>query len=207
MLDELGIPVVYTHDGSSHVEGHHLSQLEDDKSRYKDSSVILLFRDPRDVTVSSFFQVTKRLKKEYTGTLSDFIRDKHHGLEKVIAFYRIWLRHLDIPQTTLIVSYEEMHDDAVATMKKILDFLQTPVPEKRLVALTEKFGFKNMQQMEKDGKFSGTYGKWLSPGDPEDPESFKTRKGKPGGYADYLSGEDIAWCNEVLKNANLDLGY
>ncbi|TIP61683.1 MAG: hypothetical protein E5X55_36270 [Mesorhizobium sp.] len=42
----------------------------------------------------------------------------------------------------------------------------------------------------------------MQPRDPDDPESFKVRKGKVGGYLDYLSTDDVAFCDDVL--ARLD---
>ena len=35
--------------------------------------------------------------------------------------------------------------------------------------------------------------------DQKDPDTFKFRRGKVGGYVDYLSDEDIAYCDEVLS--------
>jgi hypothetical protein len=46
----------------------------------------------------------------------------------------------------------------------------------------------------------------FSAGRPGDPESFKTRRGKIGGYVDYLSAEDIAWLNRRI-DAELDPFY
>ncbi len=44
------------------------------------------------------------------------------------------------------------------------------------------------------------------PGDHSDPESFKTRKGRVGGYADYLCGKEIEYMNAYLEK-NLALFY
>ena len=39
----------------------------------------------------------------------------------------------------------------------------------------------------------------LRPADAGDTESFKTRKGKVGGYRDYFSAEEIAKVDEVIR--------
>src|SRR5207249_9665213 len=44
--------------------------------------------------------------------------------------------------------------------------------------------FENMKKMEAAGAFDS---KILRPGDVRDPESFKVRRGKIGGYREYLS--------------------
>ena len=51
-----------------------------------------------------------------------------------------------------------------------------------------------MQRKEARGEYSTLS---LTPADASDPESFKVRRGKIGGYADYLSEEDVAFM-EVL---------
>ncbi len=47
--------------------------------------------------------------------------------------------------------------------------------------------FENMQKLEAAGAFDSNI---LHPGDVRDPESFKVRRGKVGGYREYLSAED-----------------
>ena len=47
--------------------------------------------------------------------------------------------------------------------------------------------FENMQKLEAAGAFDSNI---LHPGDVRDPESFKVRRGKVGGYREYLSADD-----------------
>ena len=42
----------------------------------------------------------------------------------------------------------------------------------------------------------------LRPADPHNPESFKVRRGKVGGYVDYLSSEDIAYVDAYGNPTN-----
>ena len=41
----------------------------------------------------------------------------------------------------------------------------------------------------------------LQPGDVSDPESYKVRKGKVGGYADYLASDDIEYATQAMAAA------
>jgi hypothetical protein len=50
-----------------------------------------------------------------------------------------------------------------------------------------------------DGR-ANRYRHKLIPSDSDNPDSYKVRRGKVGGYSDYLSAEDIAYCDEVLKH-------
>ena len=64
--------------------------------------------------------------------------------------------------------------------------------------------FENMQRLEAAGAFDS---KILRPGDVRDPESFKVRRGKVGGYRDYLSAEDQEYAAEALTELDVRFGY
>jgi hypothetical protein len=50
--------------------------------------------------------------------------------------------------------------------------------------------FDNMRALERKNAFKSAR---LRPADGADPESFKTRKGKVGGYREYFTDEDLAY--------------
>ena len=56
--------------------------------------------------------------------------------------------------------------------------------------------FGNMKKLEAAGAFAS---KILQPTDVADPESFKVRRGKVGGYTDYLTGDDLAYATEAMR--------
>src|SRR6266568_1678270 len=64
--------------------------------------------------------------------------------------------------------------------------------------------FENMKKMEAAGAFDS---KILRPGDVRDPESFKVRRGKVGGYREYLSVEDQDYASAALTKLDPRLGY
>ena len=64
--------------------------------------------------------------------------------------------------------------------------------------------FDNMKTMEATGRFKS---RKLLPGDRADPESFKVRQGKVGGYVNYLGPEDIAYMNQALSRLDARYGY
>src|SRR5438046_10268684 len=64
--------------------------------------------------------------------------------------------------------------------------------------------FDNMQKLEAAGAFDS---KILRPGDVRDPESFKVRRGKVGGYREYLSAEDQEYAAGALTNLESGFGY
>jgi hypothetical protein len=197
MLDAANVHIDYTHDRSGHQGQRHLSEMGHDKSAYKDRRVVLLVRDPRDVVVSGYFQATKRIGV-YDGSISDFIRDPKHGIEKIIIFNSDWFSSAGIPKDFHLIQYEDMHARLREVLTEVIRFAD---PGRRLPDLDkimELGRFENMQEMENSGELAKKYGKILKPGDPTDVESFKCRKGKVGGYADYLSEDDIEYCDMMM---------
>jgi hypothetical protein len=201
MLDAAGVHIDYTHDRSGHQGQRHYTEMEHDKSGYKDRRVVLLVRDPRDVVVSGYFQATKRIGV-YDGSISDFIRDPKHGIEKIIIFNSDWLASATVPKDFHLIQYEDMHTRLREVLTGVIRFAD---PKRRMPDLDrvmELGRFENMQEMENSGELAKKYGRILKPGDPADVESFKCRKGKVGGYADYLSEDDINYCNAMMEKYN-----
>ena len=160
-----------------------------------------MVRDPRDTVVSGYFQAVKRIKV-FKGSISDFIRDEKHGIEKILKFHAIWLDNKDAPKDFLLVRYEDMHKSALVVLKKTLEFLQVKnIDENKLKKVVEFAKFDNMHRLEKEGFFEKKYGSILTPSDKSDKESFKVRRGQVGGYLDYLSEKDTEYCNECMRNS------
>jgi hypothetical protein len=198
MLDAAGVHIDYTHDRSGHCGQRHFSEMEHDKSGYKGRRVAFLVRDPRDVAVSSYFQATKRISV-YSGSISEFIRDPKHGIEKIIIFNSEWFASAGVPESFCLVQYEDMHTRLREVLTEVIRFADPSRPMPDLDALMELGRFENMQEQESRGELAKKYGGILKPGDASDPESFKCRKGKVGGYGEYLSEEYIAYCDQVLR--------
>jgi hypothetical protein len=201
MLDAAGVHIDYTHDLSGHLGQRHFTEMEHDKSGYKDRRVVLLVRDPRDVVVSGYFQATKRIGV-YSGSISDFIRDPKHGIEKIIIFNSDWLASTGVPKDFHLIKYEDMHTRLREVLTGVIHFADPKRPLPDLDQIMELGRFENMQEMEKGGELAKKYGRILKPGDPTDVESFKCRKGKVGGYDEYLSEEDVSYCDAMMEKYN-----
>jgi len=179
--------------------------LSHDKRKYRSKSVVLLVRDPRDIVVSIFFHLKKR--DLLLGTdLGDFLTQERSGFGTVLEFHRIWRDNLHVPRRLLLVRYEDLSDNAELELRRVLDFASLTGITDQEVAEAVRFGrFDNMQQMERDGRF-GTYR--LRPRTPGELDSFKVRRGKVGGYVDYLTQAQVRDLDERLSRAGLEcFGY
>ena len=174
------------------------------KVKYKDKKIILLTRDPKDVVVSAYFHKRKRKKMAFSASFSDFLRDEVGSLKTYLAFLNSWANSKEISDC-LIIRYEEMHSDTLAVLRSIFDFAGVKdISNESLTAAIEFGLFDNMRELET----SDTLGSHrLRPIDPNDESSYKTRKGKVGGFVEHFSEDDLAYANSLIKELDPIFGY
>jgi hypothetical protein len=165
------------------------------KSEYRDRKVVLLVRDLRDLVVSTYFQMSRR-EKRYSKDLASFLRCPRGSIDTMIRFYDLWAANRQLPAALLLVRYEDLQRDTAGELRRILDFVGVrDVPDALVREAVAFASFDNMRRMEEsDAAGSGR----LRPGDRRDPESFKTRRGRIGGFAEYLSPEEVRWLDERI---------
>ncbi|MGJ8653980.1 MAG: sulfotransferase domain-containing protein [Opitutaceae bacterium] len=197
-------PVGFSHDETSNSEGRDLNDFTQDRKQYAGKHVLLLVRDPRDVVVSCFFQATRR-KSRYEGDIHTFLRSDTHGIRKIIRYYQIWNENKGVPESFTLLRYEDMHESPNESLRTALNYLGADkVSDAEIQDAIEFASFESMKKMEAQNSLKN---KKLRPGDKNDPESFKVRKGKIGGYADYLNEEDIAYCERALSEMECPFSY
>lgn len=206
MLESLKLAANYTHDGSGHSRTGHIDETKPASEAFAGKSVVFLYRDPRDTVVSGYFQASNRLKT-YAGSISDFIRDPRHGIEKVVHFNMEWLARGDSCCRFYPVTYEELLADTVGTLTRIVTFIGAERSLEAIKAVVDETSFEKMQEKEMSGEFGEQYGKVLLPTDINDPQSFKVREGIVGGFRKHLGEDDVAFCNEVLARLGYPLDY
>ena len=183
-------------------------ELQTSKAKYQDKRVIFLARDPRDVIVSSYFEMKNRSqlfgdnpyesrKAVFEGSLPEFIGNKTGGFETILSYYNIWAESRNIPRGFLLVRYEDMKSNAQHELRRVIDFLGLEsIPDSILAEAVEYASFENMRKMESQGRFKSGI---LIPADQSNQDSYKTRKGKVKGFADHLDEADIAFMNLAMR--------
>jgi len=183
-------------------------ELEVSKSKYRGKSIIFLVRDPRDVLVSSYYEVTQRghlfgdnphedRKMTFDGSLSDYIYTPIGGFDTILSYYNIWANNRQIPKKFLLVHYEDLHASPETQLRTVIDFIGLQVINDQTISEAVQFSsFENMRQMESDAVFNTGI---LSPADKSDENTYKSRKGKIGGYKDYLSETEIKFLNQKME--------
>jgi Sulfotransferase domain len=207
MLDDLGIEALYTHDGSGFEEHASIANLDADKTKFATGLVLLLVRDPRDVVISGYFQVVRRLRLQTAGamSISDFIRHPRYGIEKAVRFNLHWFAAARDMSDLAIVRYEDLHHDTSRALTAIVRFACAETATAVISDVAWRRSFAQMRQLEADGGFAARYGHALTPADLADPESYKVRRGMVGGYIDYLSRDDQEFCNRIVGETDYGL--
>jgi len=188
--------------------------MEKDVKCLANKKIIFMVRDPRDVVVSYFFQQKKRASlfggasqlggAESLSGISDFIRHNILGIDRIIDFMNLWYENRGKAKDMILIKYEDCLSRPREEFGKALDFLGVRTDKNKLDEAVEYSSFENMKKLEERDVLGDDR---LRPGDPNDPESFKVRKGKAGGFRDYLSAEDIEYVNGRFKWLNSVFGY
>jgi hypothetical protein len=174
-----------------------VTELESDSSHLRHKRIILLIRDVRDVLVSMYFQNKKRRKSKsrvpesYLTDVSTFVRCPIGSLDTFLRYYSIWAEQRHTFAQFVCVRYEDLHADPKHELRRVLGALAVDgVTEALLTDAVEFASFDNMRALETG---SSVNRRMLQPRDASDSESFKTRRGKVGGFAEYLTEADIEY--------------
>src|SRR6266478_2641560 len=173
------------------------------------AKIILLARDPRDCFVSLYLQITRRdpnapveLRQK---TVSEMLRDKRFGVRAIINTMNDWMDEFSRRDNFTLIRYETLRAAPEEHFRDLLAVLGESSPDMAIFQDALEFSrFENMQKLEAAGAFDS---KILHPGDVRDPESFKVRRGKVGGYREYLSAEDQAFAASALAKLDTRFGY
>lgn len=195
----VGLSVGFSHDD----DPHHRTpdELATDKSTYRDCRVVFLVRDPRDVFVSYYFERTRREpalygQSGYNGDMAAYIDYDRGSIDTMLHFYNIWAENRHVPADFLLLRYEDLTTDGEKQLRRLLDFLEVRDVSEEIIREAVEFAhFENMRRMEQKAAFDSSR---LRPGDAGDRESYKVRRGKVGGYVDYLADADIARLDERI---------
>jgi hypothetical protein len=131
--------------------------------------------------------------------LFDFVMDQDAGLPKVIEFFEIWQRELPKVRAALVVRYEDMRADPGAVLGRVLDFLGTPGSDAQIAEAVAYASYDNMKRLEQAQVFRSS-GTRLAPGDEANPQSYKVRRAKVGGYRDYFDDQQVAAIDAMLES-------
>lgn len=195
--------IKFTHDDDPHVK--HFTAIQESKKKYRNKSLVLLVRDPRDVIVSSFYQLKFRIKRKdiLNLSMSDFIRYDKGGIRNIVKFYNIWSHKQNTPLQLLVIRYEDMIENTELELSKFFDFLNINVNTNNINYSVKQNSFENLKKKEKKGVLNNNY--FTSKSNKKNEKYLKVRKGKVRGFKDELSNDDIRYIDNYIRRNLSDL--
>jgi len=182
----------------------------DSKTAFYKTSTALLVRNPADVAVSQYFQWRHRMlphKKELNSypahgaevAIFDFVMHEEQGLKRVVGFMNEWARELPKLCNKLIIRYEDMRARPNAELRRLLEWMELNPTDAEIDQSVEFAAFDNLKKLEQKRVFwwSGTR---MVPGQKGNPDSFKVRRAKVGGYRDYFDDEQVRQIDGYVRD-------
>ncbi len=181
----------------------------DTKVDFVGKRIVLLVRDPRDIAVSQYFQWKHRMlpRKKWLNdypehgedvSIYEFMTNEQVGLPHVISYLNGWARGAQDLGSVLVVRYEDLRADPHKKLAEVLEFMGTPGDSEEVAGAVEYAAFENMRKLETGGSFRHI-GRRLLPGSSSNPDSYKVRRAKVGGYRDYFDAEQLAEIDRMFR--------
>ncbi len=206
--------VIYTHDLYEHqtksrpwdrVRGKYLVP----PAALRHARLLLLVRDPRDVFVSHYMELTRRthetadsLKKQ---SVSEMLRDPVFGIGVMIATMNHWMTEFEGRVDCTLLRYEDLQADPAKEFARVLAGVGEQTPDRPVFDAALQFSqFGNMKKMEASRQYDRQL---LQPGDVSDPESYKVRRGKVGGFTEHFTAADAEYARQAMGALDPRLGY
>ncbi|MFD1797572.1 sulfotransferase domain-containing protein [Paracoccus aurantiacus] len=166
-----------------------VSHLRYARRWFRSYPTVFMVRDPKDVLVSAYFHATRQ-KHRFSGDIDAFLVDPKQGISSLTEYLNGWAAGLsDRPH--IVISYEKLSSDPVTETAKVLAFLGLEENPDMLNAAIETASFKRMLNLElKSGLPGHEY-------DRSDSENLRMRRGKVGGFGDYLTEAQIALIDDT----------
>jgi len=183
----------------------------DSLDHYKGHKLVLLVRDPRDVAVSQYFQWRYRMRpgkkalNDYPPhgaevDIFDFVCNPDCGIPRIVAAFNTWARAMPaLGDDVLLVRYEDLRADPAAVLRRVVTFTGTEGRPDHIEAARDYADYENMKKREAGKEGMRGSGQRVKPGDEGNPDSFKVRRGKVGGYRDYFTPEQLGTIDAMVE--------
>jgi hypothetical protein len=187
------------------------------KADYAGHRTVLLVRHPADTAVSQYHQWKYRMRghkkllnryppEDEAVSLYDFVMDRRGGLPRIVEFMNRWAEALPRLEASLVVRYEDLRTDTARELDRVLSFIGTPGDASAVQDAVDYASFDRMRARESAGTETEGAGARLTAADRSNPDSFKTRRAKVGGYRDDFDAEQVA-AIERYVDAHLDPSF
>ncbi len=177
----------------------------------REKKLVFFARHPCDIVVSWHIQFARRTtpyKRELINdwldvpvapdriTLWDFAMHEQMGVPGLIDYLNTWAENLQHSKESLLVRYEDLRAEPHPTLSGIAGFLGEHASDDEIDEAVRFASFENLRSLEEARYFQND---GLRIRDPKDPNLFKVRRGKVGGYRDYFTPEQLEQLEELVN--------
>ena len=135
----------------------------------------------------------------------DFVRHSDIGVLSLIDYLNKWERNVAHLPRAITVRYEDLRAEPRATLQRIGAVMGETFADSELDEAVAFGAFENLRSLERQGFFRQG---GLTLRNAEDPESFKVRRAKVGGFRDYFTAAQVAELEELVRERlSPTLGY
>lgn len=196
--------IFFTHDNYLRTFTGNTDSLKD----FYAKKVVLLVRRPQDVAVSQFFQWKHRMRPGKMAmnryppagsdiSIYDFVMNPDCGVPRIIDFLNLWARELPNFDHLLLVRYEDMRVQPEKELRRIIEFLDMDPDDDRIRETVKFASVENLRKLEQENYFRR--GSRVKAKDSSNPDSFKVRRAKVGGYRDYFDDEQVTAIDRLVS--------
>jgi len=129
-----------------------------------------------------------------TYSVHNLLTEKPGGFETILYYNSMFIKELpNKAAKVLLVRYEDLQQDGHNQLRQVLKFLDIDnVSDLVLNETVQASSFEEMRKLELDDKKTGT-AFVFNPSNLANPNTYKTREGKIGGYKSYFNQIEIDW--------------
>ena len=109
-----------------------------------------------------------------------------------------WARDFEQLTPFEMTRYEDLRSDPENELGRMMSFLGTPASAEEIREAVEYGSIDNMRKMEQQSAYSMTGGR-MKPRDVNNPDSYKVRRAKVGGYRDYFDDDQVAEIDALVN--------
>jgi len=173
-----------------------------------EQTVLALVRDPRDAAISRYHHEQHRAQHGkapaanlMAGTSPfEFLTEDSRGLRYYIELAGFLQDFAARHDHFHLFTYEEFKSDPAAALSRLMRVAGADLPAETIADAVAFAAFDKLQQREREGFFSTAK---LRPADASNPNSFKVREGKVGGYRELFSETQLNRLEGMLSEPDL----
>ena len=126
----------------------------------------------------------------------DFVMQAPVGLVSIVDYLNAWAPIVAAQDAAMVVRYEDLRSRPAQVLMSTVEFLEAPFSKDEVSEAVDFAAFENLKELERTNFFKNPR---LTPADPDDPDSFKVRRGKVGGYTDYFDAQQVAAMDSLVR--------